>query len=109
MHALATRTLDAGIRALAQANALLLGDPPEDRDEQGADRAARIEPLLAHADDLDPTAIEVEHRLDVAHRGATEPIEGPHDEHVELALVGVVHHARVLGPLSMCAPAPRTG
>jgi hypothetical protein len=97
VHAVPACSFHARPRALAQAATFLLGDPAEDRDQQGSDGAPSVEPRLAHAHDLDPSAVEVEHGLHVAHHGPAEPIERPHQEHVEHPPMGVAHHAHVLG------------
>jgi hypothetical protein len=58
-NAVAARSLQAGLRARDDRHALLLGDPSEDRDQERAHRAPRVEPRLAHADDLDAAAISM--------------------------------------------------
>src|SRR5438552_6587312 len=83
---------DSSLRALDEVRAFLLGDPTEDRDQQRANGSARVEPRLAHADDLHAAPIELEDGLQVAHHGSAEAIQGPHDEHVERTAVRVAHH-----------------
>jgi hypothetical protein len=51
------------------------------------------EPRLAHANDLDAAAIEIENGLQVADHAPPELVERPQHEHVERAMVGVAHHA----------------
>lgn len=51
---------EARLRPFHQAVPFLFRAPREDRDEQVADRTARVEPALADADDLHADAIEFE-------------------------------------------------
>ncbi|MEM6293942.1 MAG: hypothetical protein AAGA54_21880 [Myxococcota bacterium] len=94
---LSTSSLEAGLRSLSEPDALLLGDPSEDRDPQRADWASGVEARLVHADDVDPAAFEVEDGLEVADHRAPEPIERPDDDDVELPPVGGLHRGVELG------------
>ena len=95
--ALSSSSLKARLRSFSEPNPLLLGDPSEDRDQQWPDRASGVEPRLFDADDLDPAAVEIENRLEVADHRAAEPIQRPDDDDVELATMGSLYHRVELG------------
>jgi hypothetical protein len=60
--------------------------------------ATRVEPGLTDGHHLRADAVEFENIGKVARHRPPEPVERPHDNGVEGALFGVLHHLLVHGP-----------
>lgn len=77
---------------------LLFPHPAEDRDEQPAYGAGRVEPGFANRDDLNPKAVKFHHRLHGPHHASMKAIEAPQKKDSNLPFVRRLHHGLELGP-----------
>ena len=97
---LAAGALQSGLRALDEPRPLLLRDPSEDGDEERPDRAARVEPALAHREHRDPEPVEFEHGLDSADHAAVEAVERPDPHGMDAARAHVGRNRSWIAPVA---------
>jgi hypothetical protein len=90
---LTTCALDPCLGTLDQPSPLLLRDPPEDRDEEGAHGTAGIEPALADGEDRDVETVKLKDRVDRPGHAPVESVERPQRDRLNTPGANVREHS----------------
>ena len=83
---------ESGSGSVSDPESFLFGYPPTDGKEQAAYWATCIEPGLPHGDDLDPTSVKIDDRLQSPDHASVQPIQRPDQHHLELPSMGIGQH-----------------
>ena len=85
------------LRSVPNPQALLLGHPPEDRNEQAPHWTTSVEPRFLIGNDLDSSTVEIEDRLQGSNHAPVEAVEAPHEQYLELPSMSARDHFLELG------------